>query len=264
MNIYSRLSDKSNFSSAEAILVNYILNHSDTIRNYSIRKLAKQSGVSISTIYRVLEKLEVSGFSELKLQLANHKESYLSERTSVDYNFPFTHHSTHYQILRSIQSVYSSTIESTLNLIDLKMFLKASQLINNSDNIYVFSSSSNSPITFIFKEQMATIKKKVEIITDPHNIKYYYNTISNKDVAIVITYLNRSNFAPLMQLLNDRGIKTILISSSNEKSLTSPADVYLRLCPYEHETQKISNYSSRISILFLFQDFKFISEHFIT
>ena len=67
-----------------------------------------------------------------------------------------------------------------------------------------------------------------------------------------------------MQLLNDRGIKTILISSSNEKSLTTPADVHLRLCPFEHETQKISNYSSRISILFLFQDFKFISEHFST
>ena len=41
-----------------------------------------------------------------------------------------------------------------------------------------------------------------------------------------------------MKLLNDCGIKTILISSSNEKSLTSPADVHLRLCPYEHETQK--------------------------
>jgi len=62
MNIYAKLTDKNLFSSAEQILVNYIIEHNDSIQNVSIRKLSKQSGVSISTIYRVLDKLEVSGF----------------------------------------------------------------------------------------------------------------------------------------------------------------------------------------------------------
>ena len=130
----------------------------------------------------------------------------MSESTSVDYNYPFAHHSTHFQILKSIQTLYRSTVESTLNLIDLQTFLKATQIINNSDTLYVFSSSSNFPTAVFFKEQMASIKKKVEIVTNSTNIKLYYYTMTNKDAAILITYLNRSNYDNLMQLLNDKGI----------------------------------------------------------
>jgi len=183
--------------------------------------------------------------------LTNHWESYLNERTSVDYNYPFSHHSTHYQILKSIQTLYSASIESTINLIDLNNFLKATQLIKNCENLYLFASSCNAPLSLIFKEQMATIKKKVEIIPDPLNINSYLYTISNKDVAIVITYLNRSNYEPLLKTLKEKGIHIILITASSEKHLLEYPDVILRLCPYENAQDKIAPYASRLSIQYI-------------
>lgn len=251
MNIYSKLNDQNLFSSAEQILVNYILEHKESINGFSIRKLSKQSGVSISTIYRVLDKLGVSGFSELKLQLTNHWESYQHERTNVDYNYPFGHHSTHYQILKSIQALYGSSIESTLNLIDLDVFLKTTQLINNSETIYLFTTSSNSGPAIIFKEQMATIKKKVEIIIDIYNVNSYYYTMSSKDLALIITYTNKRNYDDLMQVLKENNIKSVLITSANEKLLTKYSDIVLKVCPYENTSDKISSYASRTSILYL-------------
>lgn len=251
MNIYSKLADISNFTSAEQILINYILENKDKIMDYSIRKLSKQSEVSISTIYRVLEKLGVSGFSELKLQLSNHWESYQKESTNVDYNFPFPHHSTHFQILNSIKSLYEATVESTFNLIDLDTFLKAVQLINNSENIYLFTSGSNYSLGLMFKENMATLKKKVEIIPSPNDINYYLYSITNKDLVIIVSYLNRGNYELLTQFTQEKNIKSILISSANEKTISKNVDINLRLCPYENDYMKISTYSSKLSVLYL-------------
>lgn len=83
MNIYSKMKQFSNFTPAEQTFVNYILDHPYDIINLHIEQIAKQSYVSISTIYRVIEKLDLTGINQLKWHISNILKSFFRKKERI-------------------------------------------------------------------------------------------------------------------------------------------------------------------------------------
>ena len=98
MNILSRLEQYLHFTDVEKEFASYVLEHPHEILDLSVDALAKKSFVSVSTVYRVINKLGLNGLNELKLRINADYESYLSEKKSVDYNYPFHKQNTPHQI----------------------------------------------------------------------------------------------------------------------------------------------------------------------
>lgn len=254
MNIYSKINQFSHFTQTEKTFVEYIQNHPEEIISLSIKQLAKKSFVSVSTIYRVIEKLELNGLSDLKIQLSQHLESYKKEKTETDYNYPFPPHSTHHQIMTQMTTLYNQTVKSTYNLIDLDTFLKIIQVLKKAKTIAIFPSIGNYFMAESFQQNMMEIGVKVEVVSQAFYQHWFTVNAKSGDVVIIISYANRTKHPSLKDTileLNKKGVKTIVISSTKAKELTEVADYHLYFCSYENSEEKIASFSSRISLQYL-------------
>lgn len=58
MDLFTKIKNTTSFTESEQIFTHYLLEHPYDVIQLSLQQLAKTSYVSISTIYRVMEKLE--------------------------------------------------------------------------------------------------------------------------------------------------------------------------------------------------------------
>ena len=70
MDLFTKIKSITSFTESEEIFTQFILNHPYDVIQLSLQQLAKTSYVSISTIYRVMEKLDINGLNQLKLQIS--------------------------------------------------------------------------------------------------------------------------------------------------------------------------------------------------
>ncbi len=99
MNIFSKLNKLTNLTENEKILVKYIQDNPELFVKMSAAEISEACFISTSTIYRLCQKLNLSGLSELKVQASSSINEYLIENNSLDYNYPFKQNETEHEIL---------------------------------------------------------------------------------------------------------------------------------------------------------------------
>jgi len=252
MNIYTKIEQIDNFTESEKIFIDYIIQNPQKIMNFNLKEIAKKSYVSISTAYRVLEKLGINGINDLKLQISSQFDDYVKELQDVDYNYPFHKNNTHYQIMNKICSLYNQSLKSTLNLIDLDTFFKVIQALYHAHQIIVFPSVKYEPIVKIFQQNMLEIGVKIEIVNQSYYQYWLSQTFQKDDVVMIISYNNNT---PLLldavKELKSMSIQTILISAAYEKKLSQLTDYHLYFPSYENVQEKIAPFSSQLSLHYL-------------
>lgn len=75
MKIYNKLEQLS-LTESEKILLDYVVEHSEDTMNMSASDISKNSYVSVSTIYRIIDKLELSGLQAFKSHIHFNRERY--------------------------------------------------------------------------------------------------------------------------------------------------------------------------------------------
>lgn len=252
MNIYTKIKQITDFTETEQTFCQFIIDHPQDLIDYNVKQIAQKSYVSVSTIYRVIEKLGLSGLSQLKMLVSSQREAYLHEQKDTDYNYPFEKTDTQHQIMTKMLSLYQQTLASTINLIDLDVFLKVVQVLDNANKITIFPSVGNVFMAESFQQNMLEIGVDVNVIQ--HSYYQHWNSCSahQGDVVIVISYANRTpGLIETMQILKENGATIVLISSTSQNALAQFADHHLYFCSYEDSEEKIASFSSRVSLQYL-------------
>ncbi len=252
MNIYTRMKQVTDFTEAEQTFVDFINNYPQLVINKNVKQIAKESYVSLSTIYRVIEKLELSGLSQLKMLLSSQHEAYLQENKNTDYNYPFEKNATHHQIMEQMLSLYNQTLASTFNLIDLDTFIKVCQVMYQARHLLVFPTIGNYFMAESFQQNMLEIGVNVDVVKDYYYQNWATANCKKGDVVIIISYANRTPWLyETIKKLRDKDITVILVSSTYENKLSKLANYHLYFCSYEDSEEKIASFSSRISVQYL-------------
>ena len=240
MNIFSKIKQNNHFTNTEKIVVDYILEYPEEVLELDIKAFTKKCYVSLSTVYRVIDKLELQGFSQLKLLISSQLNDYQDEKKQIDYNYPFKENDTHYQIASKMSTLYEQTISSTKNLIDLDVFTQVVSSLEKANHIMLFPSAGNINIAKNFQFHMTEIGKHVDVETLPY-IQYMSALALKKgDVAIVISYANRATgMVDIIQELKKQGVCIVLISSTLPNDLFSYATYHLFCCPYKIVVKKL-------------------------
>ena len=71
MNLFINLKENKELSKNERILADYILKHPEDVLKMSSKDLGKECFVSTATVYRLCDKLGLSGFSDLKIKITS-------------------------------------------------------------------------------------------------------------------------------------------------------------------------------------------------
>ena len=251
MDLFTKIKAMNSFTESEQTFIDFIFNHPYDVIQLNLQQLSKTSYVSISTIYRVMEKLEINGLNQLKLQISESLKNNENLK-NIDYNYPFQKTNTHYQILTQMLELYDQTLKNTINLIDLDVLLHTVQALKKANNIYIFPSIGNYFMAESFQQNMLEIGVKVDVIKEAYYQHWHVQLCNENDIVMLISYAGRTpQIMDIVHDLNKKNIPIILISSTIHTPIDQFEKYHLYFSSYEDSEEKIASFSSRISLQYL-------------
>ena len=252
MNIFSKLNKLTNLTENEKILVSYMENSPEAFVKMSAVEISETAFVSTSTIYRLCQKLNLSGLSELKVQVSMCINEYLKEDNSIDYNYPFKQNETQNQVVLKMKELYEQTLVSSLNLIDTEQLRLISNVLRKACHIDFYTSAGNIYFAQNFKFQMQEIGTFINVPIEEYHQLLTASTSDKNHIAIIVSFEGRGFIMEkLARTLKSNETPIILISSTNENPLTNYANYHLYLSSNENHFNKISSFSTRLSLLYI-------------
>jgi len=253
MMLFEILQKKEGFSHTEELIADYILANPESFKNKSARDIGKELFVNSSTLTRMCQKLGFDGFSDFRNAYFDEKKYLDSNFKQIDPNIPFVKNDSCYQIANKIGTLYEEIIKDCELLIDYKMLEEVVNLIDKSRVIYVVSQGLHINLARIFLEKMSWIGKTVSITS--HSDVSYHNASNAKqdEIFILVSYSGETNgVVKIAKKLKQLNMPFVAITSFGTNSLSHLSDYVLYISTREKITSGIGNYSSYISVQYLF------------
>lgn len=250
MNIFSKL-EQIELTDNEKILVDYMKKNPEYFVKMNAKDISQKCFVSTSTIYRLCQKLGLSGLSELKLLISTSLQTYLKENTHFDYDYPIKKNQTQYQIVHQLKEVYNQTILSTLHFLDLDQLRHISHKMKKAKSIELYTSAGNVYFAENFRFQMQEIGVTVHVPIEEYQQRLMASCGDEKHLAVVISFGGRGLISKsIMEILKEKRTPIVLIGAIHNP-LEKYADYLLYMNPYENHYHKISSFSTRLSLLYI-------------
>lgn len=252
MNIFSKLDKLTDLTQNEKTLVCYMQDNPENFIKMSASEISKACFISTSSIYRLCKKVGLAGLAELKVQVSLSINEYLKEQNSLNFDYPFKQNETQNQVVLKMKELYEQTVQSSLNLIDLNILKLVASTLKKAKYIDFYTSAGNIYFAENFKFQMQEIGTFINVPIEEYHQLLTASTSDEKHVAIIVSFEGRGLIAEnLANILKKNNTPIILISSTNENPITKYADYHLYLSSNENHFNKISSFSTRLSLLYL-------------
>ncbi|WP_027063587.1 MurR/RpiR family transcriptional regulator [Mesoplasma seiffertii] len=194
--------DDKNLTTRELQIVDYIKNNLQTIvaNNMKIEQLAQEVGTGYSAIYGLLNKLNIKGYRDFSISLANDADSAEIEIAKDDEN---------------VVNGYVNLIKQNYSLIEKRTLFETLQLIQNAPRVFVsyWESVLKGPAmdleNFLFDQEL-----KVTLLdSDWDTINKRVESVKNGDLFIFFTkYGTSKHLEKIIFKINQSGGKVIFIS----------------------------------------------------
>ena len=251
MNLFDTL-QRNTYTSSEKILRDAIIKDPYYVASMSIESIMQEYHISRATIYRFLKKNGISRFAEMKGMILADVEEWNASNASFDFNYPVLDGISAQKIAENLQKDYTQTILSTKNLFDYHALRKAAEWIETSKQTDIYTSAGNICFADNFRFQLKEIGVHVNV---PHELYEQMLCSAESDAthfAIVISFGGRNwQMKKICQILHENHTKLLLICSEQAEKLFSYADLRLYFSNYEDHADKISSFSTRISLLYI-------------
>ena len=252
MNLFINLKENKDLSKNERVLADYILKHPEDVLKMSSKYLGKVCFVSTATVYRLCDKLGLSGFSDLKIKITSSLDDYRKSNEDFNFDFPVNQFQTHYEIIQKIKEDYEQTLNLTANLFSLDQLRLIASAMEKSQIIDVYTSAGNINFALNFQFQMQEIGIQVNVPVDEYQQRLIAASSNENHLAIIITFGGRGILSDILpRILHKVKTPIVLISSYDYTFKDLDPDYQLYISPYENHYKKISSFSTRLSILYI-------------
>lgn len=201
---------------------NYILHHKEECKNISIQDLAAKCNVSHTTISRFARKLDLEGYSELKL--------YLKWETRNEAGFDS----------REIQNVYQDHI-MTMDTIMKQDLYEIYEMLKNAGRVFAYGTGAvQKNASKDLKRVLLPAGYIVHVIEGRSETKTILLNVQENDVFFLYSLSGNNSFINEFALrLKARGVKIITITQNGNNELSRIGDVSLQF--YTHPVTKNIN-----------------------
>ena len=252
MNLFINLKENKDLSKNERVLADYILKHPEDVLKKSSKYLGKVCFVSTATVYRLCDKLGLSGFSDLKIKITSSLDDYRKSNEDFNFDFPVNQFQTHYEIIQKIKEDYEQTLNLTANLFSLDQLRLIASAMKKTQIIDVYTSAGNINFALNFQFQMQEIGIQVNVPIDEYQQRLTAASSNENHLAIIITFGGRGILSDILpRILHKVKTPIVLISSYDYTFKDLDPDYQLYISPYENHYKKISSFSTRLSILYI-------------
>lgn len=239
--------------SSKATIAQSILDNLGTIEQLSLDDIARISFSSKSSIVRFAQALGYKGWTDFLPVLLS--ERYYSEThySDIDHSLPFNEEDSASYIIQKIATIEKESIQDTADKLSENELNKAVTFLRKAKRVVVFGLSPNDYIAHLFKRNMLTIGKSIEIASSSE-FGLMANSLTENDVALIISYSGKSKKNDALrhlEQLHQQKVNIIGLTSEKGRYLQEQADAYFTICTREDKQKKIGNFSTEESILFI-------------
>lgn len=240
------------FTDSEQAVINYIVQHSESILDLSIYQLAKLSCSSTSTIVRVCKKLDFNGFKGFKAQLFKELKNQFLLAKSVDTNLPFEKNDSDYQVSLKIAQLTSESIKQTQSYISEEILQQSVDILIHAPTLIGIGISQNQIRLEEFQMKLLPIGRYIRLVNLQAEQFHLANNAQKDDVILIVSYSGKTaDVVNEARMFHQKGSKIIAITSNIESPLAEYADLVLDIPKFENLHFKVSNFSSQIAIEYM-------------
>lgn len=210
------------FTSSEAELANYIIDHPEAISQLSISQIAKKIHLSPATITRFCQKLSFSGFNEFKHELKRYidlknRPVKSSDIKEIDY-------------FSKLYQNHLELIEGTFRNITYPVLQEAVTLLNAAKKVHVYGIGNSGIAAQEFKWKFFRIGVNVESITDPHQAVMDAALATEDSLIIGISVSGQTKeVIDAVKIAKQQGATILAITSEKTSELAQLADLSMNV-----------------------------------
>lgn len=234
-NIVPKLELISHENNGIGTLAKYLLDYEDDLAELTISKLSEDLFISIATATRLSKRLELDGFSQLKIHLA--QEKYHRQNVRKLYED---------EIYENYYEDITKALTMSLTLIDNQTVQAVSDEIGKGSKINFFAvGSSNIAVRYV-AQKLYRINKAATHHSDPH-LQYVEAMNSNSTVvAVGVSYTGLTHeILANLQLSKNKGATTVLITTN--RNLSYDFVDYIILTPDVNDVACCTSISNRFT-----------------
>jgi len=203
-------------------IADYILNHSADVMYLSITELAERVQVGEATISRFCWILDLKGFQDLKLNLAQ-ENAFQVGLTRVIHEEPGVD-----SLTRVIAQRITRVVENTIQTIDEAQIERACELLAAARKIDFYGVASSGAMAVDASQMFLGIGKLTTAYTDPHIQVMSAALLTNQDVAVAFSHSGSTkDTVTALRRARMSGAFTISITSFARSPITQVSDLVL-------------------------------------
>lgn len=211
------------FTDTERRLADYLLAQPGKAMFYSIMEMAREGGVSVSTVTRFCIKLGFSGFVEMKIALAVELLN-----SKHDASTPIGHGDSTRAVVGKVFDLATQSLRDTLHTLDLDAVARASDAIAACRRVECFGHGNvTGPIAGMFQHRLIMIGVPAAAFTHDWQANSA-SLLMQGDVALGLS--NSGTAIPVanaLQLAREAGATTICITYAPSSPVARAADIVL-------------------------------------
>ena len=217
---------REDLSANEKKIADYILTNSALIRDYSSQNLAASVGVSQSSIIKFSQKLNYTGFTDLKLAIHESVVKSGESEQSADNGQGSNVQADSLQ--KELCNIKNEALLTTTELNDDKRILSAVKLLEKGKRIQIIALGAGSLVARNFASMLMQIGKSVIAEVDTYIQLSSIATLGKGDVVLIISFSGQSEkMIRLTRQAKKAGVAIISLTSYSANPIRSLADVQL-------------------------------------
>ena len=227
MDFQQLINDKfDNFTRSQKKISQYFSEHLQQIAFSTLEELAKQIGVSTTTVIRFARALGYQGYSELQKDIQNS----IQNKVSLPERLPSQESETNNILLSDSFQNDIQNIQNTLEIQNNEDLQAAIDMIHSAGNVYVLGMRSSFATSYYMASRLGEIRSNVHLVQSV-GMCFIQKKLSaqNRAMYVLLTCFRATpNSVPLiLSWMKSEGVKIILITSQNYSPVKGYGDIIL-------------------------------------
>lgn len=235
----------SNMGNAEKRIADWLFSHSGEVLPYSISDLASLCQSSEATIVRFSKRLGLSGYQDLKLNLAKEHDKKIFTPT-------ITGEDDCFGIFEKICNDAYMSLERTKKTLSPEAMRKATEAISSARRVVLIGLGTSASVAEDAANKLLRAGCNSSAYSDTHMQAIAVSQLKKGDCLIGISQSGTSkDIVEAMKTAKSRGAVTIAITSREKSPLTRQSDVVLLTDTEEtrHSSLGLNSHLSRLVVI---------------
>jgi len=232
-------------AAAEQRVAQWVLQHAQEVVRMSMAQVARECGVSDTTVLRFCRAAGFQGYTDMKLSIVQD----LATPTQLVHD-DINEDDDALTIARKVFHSNIQALQDTLEVLDEEALNKAADLIANANQILIIGVGTSGPIVQDMYHMFFRLGFNVRAQTDSYLQLMEAALVSKGDVVVGISQSGSSTDPVLtVEEAKRNGASTIIITGNAESPITKYADVTLLAVSRETRAEAIASRIAQMTLV---------------